>query len=42
MKMHHEIIAPAAGRVTAVVAGAGNQVGADDLLIEIDIGDSEG
>ena len=35
MKMHHEITAAAAGTVIAVIAEAGSQVAADDLLIEI-------
>jgi geranyl-CoA carboxylase alpha subunit len=37
MKMHYEIAADASGTVTAIVATAGTQVAADDLLIEIDI-----
>ena len=36
MKMHYEIVANVAGAVTEVLAVAGNQVAADDLLIEID------
>lgn len=36
MKMHYEITAQADGRVTGVIASAGTQVAADDLLIEID------
>ena len=36
MKMHHEILAEAAGTVTSVIACAGHQVAADDLLIEIE------
>jgi geranyl-CoA carboxylase alpha subunit len=39
MKMHYEIVADAAGEVTEVLAVAGNQVAADDLLIEIDVAD---
>jgi geranyl-CoA carboxylase alpha subunit len=35
MKMHYEIVADAAGEVTEVLAVAGKQVAADDLLIEI-------
>jgi geranyl-CoA carboxylase alpha subunit len=37
MKMHYEIVADAAGIVTEVIAVAGNQVAADDLLIEIEV-----
>jgi biotin carboxyl carrier protein len=37
MKMHYEIVAEAAGEVTEVMAEAGNQVAADDLLIEIEV-----
>ena len=37
MKMHYEIVADAPGEVTDVRAEAGQQVAADDLLIEIDI-----
>jgi geranyl-CoA carboxylase alpha subunit len=37
MKMHYEIVADAAGEVTEVMAVAGEQVAADDLLIEISI-----
>ena len=37
MKMHYEIVAEAAGEVTDVIAVSGNQVAADDLLIEIDV-----
>jgi geranyl-CoA carboxylase alpha subunit len=37
MKMHYEIVAEAAGEVTEVLAEAGNQVAADDLLIEIEV-----
>jgi geranyl-CoA carboxylase alpha subunit len=40
MKMHHEIVAQAAGEVVAVIAQAGNQVAADDLLIEIEVVES--
>lgn len=39
MKMHYEIVASAAGEVTEVLALAGNQVAADDLLIEIEVAD---
>jgi geranyl-CoA carboxylase alpha subunit len=35
MKMHYEIVSDAAGQVTEVIAVAGKQVAADDLLIEI-------
>jgi len=37
MKMHYEILAEAAGTVTQVLTQAGNQVAADDLLIEIEV-----
>lgn len=37
--MHYEIVASAAGEVTEVLALAGNQVAADDLLIEIEVAD---
>lgn len=37
MKMHYEIVADAAGEVTEVMAVAGTQVAADDLLIEISV-----
>jgi geranyl-CoA carboxylase alpha subunit len=37
MKMHYEIVAAAAGEVTGVIAVAGTQVAADDLLIEIEV-----
>lgn len=37
MKMHYEIVAEASGLVTEVIAVAGNQVAADDLLIEIEV-----
>ena len=39
MKMHYEIVAEAAGEVVEVMADAGNQVAADDLLIKIDVGE---
>jgi geranyl-CoA carboxylase alpha subunit len=35
MKMHYEIVADAAGEVVEVMALAGKQVAADDLLIDI-------
>lgn len=41
MKMHYEITAEAAGTVMAVGAQAGAQVAADDLLIEIEVGDQD-
>ena len=41
MKMHYEIVTEAAGLVTEVMAEVGNQVAADDLLIEIDIEGAE-
>jgi geranyl-CoA carboxylase alpha subunit len=41
MKMHYEIVAEAGGEVTEVLAEAGNQVAADDRLIEIDVGEAE-
>jgi geranyl-CoA carboxylase alpha subunit len=37
MKMHYEIVADAAGEVMEVMAVAGKQVAADDLLIEISV-----
>jgi len=37
MKMHYEIVAEASGEVKEVMAQAGSQVAADDLLIEIDV-----
>ena len=37
MKMHYEIVADAAGVVSDVMAVAGKQVAADDLLIEIEV-----
>ena len=37
MKMHYEIIAEASGTVREVMAEAGKQVAADDLLIEIEV-----
>ena len=37
MKMHYEIVAEAAGTVREVMADAGNQVAADDLLIDIEV-----
>lgn len=37
MKMHYEIVAEAAGDVVEVMAVAGNQVAADDRLIEIEV-----
>jgi len=38
MKMHYEIVADAAGVVSEVMAVAGQQVAADDLLIHVEIG----
>ena len=40
MKMHYEIVADVAGEVTEVLALAGQQVAADDLLIDINITES--
>ena len=37
MKMHYEIVAEAAGEVKEILAQAGNQVAADDLLIAIEV-----
>ncbi len=37
MKMHYEIVADITGEITEVLAAAGTQVAADDLLIEIEI-----
>lgn len=39
MKMHYEIVADAAGEVAEVMAVAGTQVAADDLLISISVAD---
>lgn len=39
MKMHYEIVAEADGTVAGVIASAGTQVAADDLLIEIETAD---
>jgi len=39
MKMHYEIVADAAGEVVEVMALAGKQVAADDLLIDISVAD---
>ena len=39
MKMHYEIVAEAAGEVKEVLAQAGNQVAADDLLMAIEVTD---
>jgi len=41
MKMQHEICAPVEGTVRAVHCQAGRQVGADDLLIEIEAAEQE-
>ena len=41
MKMHYEIAADAAGEVTEVLAVAGQQVAADDLLIDIDTAEQD-
>jgi geranyl-CoA carboxylase alpha subunit len=38
MKMHYQIVAEATGTVLDVMAEAGKQVAADDLLIQIEIG----
>ena len=37
MKMHYEIVAEVSGTVKEVLSEAGNQVAADDLLIEIEV-----
>ena len=37
MKMHYQIVAEADGTVLEVMAEAGKQVAADDLLIEIEV-----
>ncbi|NND67578.1 MAG: acetyl-CoA carboxylase biotin carboxyl carrier protein subunit, partial [Halioglobus sp.] len=37
MKMHYEITAEADGTVSEVIASAGQQVAADDLLLEIEV-----
>jgi len=39
MKMHYEITAEADGTVSEVIASAGQQVAADDVLIEIEVGE---
>ena len=36
MKMHYEIVAATDGTVTRVIASAGVQVAADELLIEVE------
>jgi biotin carboxyl carrier protein len=41
MKMHYEIVAPAAGTVQEVMAEAGNQVAADAVLIDIAVDGKE-
>ena len=41
MKMHYEIVAEASGTVREVLAQAGKQVAADDVLIEIEVADAE-
>lgn len=41
MKMHYEIVAEIDGTVDVVTAVAGNQVAADDVLIEITEQDKE-
>ncbi len=41
MKMHYEITAQAAGTVREVTASAGQQVAADDLLIEIEVAEPD-
>ena len=40
MKMHYQIVAETDGTVLEVMAEAGKQVAADDLLIEIEVADS--
>jgi len=37
MKMHYEIMAEADGKVESIIASAGVQVAADDLILEIDV-----
>jgi geranyl-CoA carboxylase alpha subunit len=39
MKMHYEVVADVAGEVTEVLAVANTQVAADDLLVEIKVGE---
>jgi geranyl-CoA carboxylase alpha subunit len=39
MKMHYEVVADVTGEVTEVLAVAGKQVAADDLLVEIKVGE---
>ena len=41
MKMHYEVTADAAGTVREIIAGTEQQVAADDVLLEIDVADSE-
>jgi len=41
MKMHYEIVAEAPGTVAEVLAEAGTQVAADDLLLAIDVADED-
>ncbi len=41
MKMQHEITAPAAGIVSQVAARKGQQIAADELLIEIETAQAE-
>ena len=41
MKMHHEVFAPAAGRVRELAVGAGDQVEEGDLLLRIEPGEIE-
>jgi biotin carboxyl carrier protein len=39
MKMEQPLVAAAAGRVSAVRVGVGEQVGAGALLVELEVGD---
>ena len=39
MKLHHEVVAPAAGRVVAIAVAIGDTVRPGDLLLEIAVGD---
>ena len=41
MKMHYEIVAEGAGAVLEVLAGAGQQVAADDVLVEIEVSEPD-
>ena len=40
MKLHHEVAAPAAGRVVGIAVAVGDTVRPGDLLFELAVGDS--